>query len=229
MKKKILELLVISLAVFVMAVSCGDVDNEDNKDSNENELNDDNNENPDREQNDDSVVVEDLTYPGDDSSSSKVSGEIARNFIFYDIEGNKRALAEFYQKRTLIWLMFGTYTCPYCMDELEYFPEIYKEEYVEQGFEIISVIAGGYNEPNDLESKKEGIAYEHGEKADWVWGYLDSSNTNTVFLTYSPEGAVPINVLIDGRTMEIVQYFQGNQINPMNEEKRIEYWLKKLK
>lgn len=229
MKEKIFELFVIFLVVFVMTVSCGNDDSDNNSNENESEQNDDNNEIPDDEQNDDALPVEDLTYPGDDSSSSKVSGEIARNFIFYDIEGNKRALAEFYGEKTLIWLMFGTYTCPYCMEELEYFPEIYKEEYVEQGFEIISIIAGGYNEPNDLESKKEGIAYKHGERADWVWGYIDSSATNTVFLTYSPDGGVPINVLIDGRTMEIVQYFQGNQINPMNEEKRIEYWLKKLK
>jgi len=161
----------------------------------------------------DIVVV--LEYPEITATSNK-RGDIAQNLEFYDETDKKHQLAEWYRtndKSTkLLWLVFSTYDCKYCNIEKKEIPKLYKPDYIKRGLRVVLVMNGLLAgpqinlEPAKVANLKKYNLTAYGETADYsAYGYL---RTQTQFNKFINTG-YPVNVFIDTRTMEILDYFEG--------------------
>lgn len=161
----------------------------------------------------DIVVI--LEYPEVTATSNK-RGDIAQNLEFYDEADKKRQLAEWYRtndKSTrLIWLIFSTYDCKYCNIEKKEVPKIYKQDYIDRGLRVVLIMNGLLAgpqvslEPAKIANLKDYNLTAYGEAADYTaYGYLKSQTQFNKFIT----AGYPVNVFINTKTMEILDYFEG--------------------
>ena len=213
MEKKMLKKLVcvfILLFVSVLFVSCGD---DDNKDENKNPENDVE-ENVEDEEIEDDVEEEEIlpAYPAVGMTTNK-KGDIAHNLVFMDDQDKRLSLNHFYKKNKLIWLILSTYDCPACNIEKYDIPKINKPELVAKGFQTILIMNGLLRgpqpdrEPEKVAKLKETMVEQFGDPADHVYGYLTTEQQG-VFRGFINMG-YHVNILIDGRTMEILDHWEG--------------------
>ena len=224
MKKNSLFLFALLIAAMTFLPACGE--------------DDDNNGQPDDQAQTDDVATDELLsdadtaeplpeYPEVTSTSNKVD-DIANNLVFYDQDDVKWTLGHFYKEKKLIWLIFSAYDCPACSLEKPALPELYKPEYVEQGFEIIFIENGLLSgpqpskEPTKIHSFRTSMLDEYGDAADFVYGYLKEQ---TIFNKFINQG-YPVNVLINGKTMQIVSHQEGWDPSGVESmDLTIQYWL----
>jgi hypothetical protein len=222
--------------VLFFLISCGDGESTDG----------DNNEEPDQvEYYDDDVtddeIVDDLEvedveiipeYP-EVTTSSKKKGDIAQNLKFIDHNENERSLSEFYKNKKLVWLIFSTYDCPACNVEKYDIPELNKADYRERGFEVILIMNGLLSgpqpnlEPDKVAKLREAMMMGFGKEGDHVYGYLTHGHQMT-FQKFINAG-YPVNILIDGNTMEIIDHWEGWDPNGVSKiDKFIDFMLDEL-
>lgn len=156
-----------------------------------------------------------LVYPEVTATSNK-RGDIAQNLEFYDELDKKRSLAEWYKKNNndakLIWLIFSTYDCKYCNIEKKEIPKIYKQDYIDRGLRVVLIMNGLLAgpqvslEPAKVAKLKSTNMTAYQEAANYsAYGYLKSQTQFNKFIN----SGYPVNVFIDSRTMEILDYFEG--------------------
>ena len=205
----------------ISIVSCG------GSDTNENE-NDENVDDADTEETEDvledeDIIVSDtdiivditsLDYP-ETGSSSDGKGDVVSNFVFFDELDRERALAEWYKGNNpdskLIWLVVSTYDCPYCVVEKRDLPKMNKQDYKDRGFSLVVIMNGLLSgpqvslEPEKLAELKESNIFIYGEEGNYAYGFLKSQ---TIISKLKIEG-YPHNILIDAKTMEILDVWGG--------------------
>jgi len=99
---------------------------------------------------------------------------------------------------------------------------------VEDGFEIIWIENGLLSgpqpskEPTKIHSLRTSMLDEYGDAADFMYGYLKEQ---TIFNKFINQG-YPVNVLINGKTMQIVYHQEGWDPEGVNSmDMTIQYWL----
>ncbi len=212
-KKFISVILVVFLGVLI--ISCGD----DNSDDEKNETPDDGNgvvHYDEDEEVEDDFEVEDIEvvpdYP-EVTPNSKKKGDIAQNLSFFNHRDEEVTLGDYYKNRKLIWLIFSTYDCPGCNDQKYEIPKLNKVDYKERGFEVILIMNGmlsgpePQNEPRKISTLREAMMMAHGASGDHTYGYLNHSHQAT-FRKFVNMG-YPVNMFIDGNTMEILDHWEG--------------------
>jgi hypothetical protein len=198
------------LFVSVFFVSCGEEDKNEGNDNPENDVE----EVVDEEEIEDDVEEEVVLpeYPAVGMTTNK-KGDIAHNLIFMDSLDKQISLNHFYKERKLIWLIFSTYDCPACNIEKYDIPKINTPKLVAKGFQTILVMNGLLRgpdpdkEPEKVAKLKETMIEQFGDPADHVYGYLNLAQQGT-FRGFINMG-YPVNILIDGRTMEILDHWEG--------------------
>lgn len=202
-------LLTALFAFFI--VSCGESDTDETENNDDIAADVENTDEAPDEDVDESVVP----YPEASEICNSV-GAIAQNLIFFDTDDKERQLAEWHQANNpdskLIWLVFSTYDCPPCLVEKSDLPELNKTEYKDRGFTLIVIMNGLYLsgpepdlEPEKVSKMEDDIIEVFGENGVHPYGYLKDQ---AVFRKFSKSG-YPTNVLIDARTMEILDHFEG--------------------
>ncbi len=213
--------LFILFLLFVMVISCGDDSkngDEEKEVPDQEEIVPDEEETVDEDEDEDAdeFIDEDVfvDYP-ETSGSSKKRGDIAQNLHFYDHEDKELSLGHFYKEKKLIWLIFSTYDCTYCKVQKNAIPELNKDDFVDRGFQVI-LIMNGYNlpvgpkpeeEPEKIAELRDAMLMAYGSQGDHVYGYL-SREQQSMFRNFINQG-YPVNIFIDGSTMEILDHFEG--------------------
>ncbi len=171
-------------------------------------------------------------YPKETPTSNQVD-DIAANFTFFDHEDKEWTLGHFYEKKKLIWLIFSAYDCPYCNVEKNDLPALYKADYVSRGLEIIFIENGLLSgpqpskEPAKIAKLREIMIDEYGDNAKFVYGYL-KMDMQSKLAKYIQQG-YPVNALIDGTSMKILNYFEGwDSSLSHSQEMAIQFWLDEL-
>ncbi|MGI6393291.1 MAG: hypothetical protein ACOX2F_00940 [bacterium] len=217
--KKFACYLILALFAFAMLsiASCGDdsgKQEENDKQLADNEGNESPDENAEEEEEEEEEV--ELDYPEEVSATCNSMGDIARNLPFFDSDDKARTLAEWYKPNNkssnIIWLIFSTYDCPACKFEKVDIPSL-NGKYAKRGLKTILIMNGlltgpqPNNEPDKVAEMKEGMISMEGDDADFVFGYLGSSQ-QAEFRKFISQG-YPVNVFIDAKTMEIIKHFEG--------------------
>lgn len=227
MKKNEITVLLTAIVFAFFMISCGEESKTDEEQVNDEAVTDEEvtdetvdetadeviDETVDEAVDEDIVVI--LEYPEVTATSNK-RGDVAQNLEFYDETDKKRQLAEWYRtndKSTkLIWLIFSTYDCKYCNIEKKEIPKIYKQDYIDRGLRVVLVMNGLLAgpqvslEPAKVANLKKYNMTAYGETANYsAYGYLKSQTQFNKFIN----SGYPVNVFIDTRTMEILDYFEG--------------------
>lgn len=153
-----------------------------------------------------------IEYPTE-TATSKNTGDVAANFIYYNEKNEPHQLAEFYKTKKLIFIDFSAYDCPYCLVEKNSISNLNKKKYVDAGLQII-VIMNGYlagpkpsGEPKTLANFVEQMIDNFGEDAKVQYGYLNFDQ-QAKFKKYFSQG-YPVNTTIDASNMQVVNVFEG--------------------
>ncbi len=144
------------------------------------------------------AVVEDFSLEGfiDDDGDGDLFNEAARQI----------ALKEFFQGEDLdakiILVNVGAGWCPYCQDEMNYLVGVY-DAYYAKGVRVFSVVVQDDSENTADLAFAETWAYRFNSKMPIA---IDPSDD---LGPYYPEAALPLNVYINAKTMEIVDSYVG--------------------
>ena len=207
-RKFICIFIVLSVGFFMF--SCGD-DGSENVDESGTP---DQEEFPDEDIDIDEIPDEEILpeYPKVGVTSNN-PGDTAHNLYFMDREDKELTLGHFYKKKKLIWLIFSTYDCPACNLEKKDIPLLNKADYKDRGLQIILIMNGLLSgpqpdkEPGKVANMRDIMISSFGDDAEHVYGYLTTAQ-QTTFRRFIKQG-YPVNIFIDGNTMEIMDHWEG--------------------